>query len=234
MVLSVLAVHAQRDEELFLHANVLYEQQEWQHALELYQSIERKGSSVWYNMGNCFYYIKDYPHAHAAWKKAERGLSGQWRRACREQQELIGVALHVPAHTSFLRRVLQYIIDCAAGLSLIQLQLLLLCAWYSALLFSTLAIRSRLYAILRVAPMSMSAVCAVLLIAAWYDRSQVIAIVCSDQAALFAGPDNHYETVGNVRAHEELKVCDVRPGWCRVSTASGSGWVDAHAIETVG
>src|SRR5579872_6344111 len=58
------------EEENFLQAYRCYGNKDYARALELYQSIPSKGSSVWYNMGNCAYHMQDYAHAHVYWKQA--------------------------------------------------------------------------------------------------------------------------------------------------------------------
>ena len=49
--------------ESFLQANVVYAQEEFKQALYVYQRIDNKGAAVWFNMGNCWYHLKQYVDA---------------------------------------------------------------------------------------------------------------------------------------------------------------------------
>lgn len=60
-------------QELFLQANQLYTQKQYQKALELYGQMPAKGPAVWYNMGNCAHQLHDDLHALLYWKRAEHG-----------------------------------------------------------------------------------------------------------------------------------------------------------------
>jgi hypothetical protein len=51
------------DQETFLQANNAYSKKDFKQALYLYQHIENKGAAVWFNMGNCWYYLEQYAEA---------------------------------------------------------------------------------------------------------------------------------------------------------------------------
>ena len=58
LLFSSLFVSAQNAEELFKNANKLYTEQNYDAAIELYESIEAKGmesSELYFNLGNCYY-----------------------------------------------------------------------------------------------------------------------------------------------------------------------------------
>ena len=60
-------------EEVFLRANLFYEKGDMKEALKSYKEIEPKGQAVWYNMGNCYYQLKENAEAILCWKRAGKG-----------------------------------------------------------------------------------------------------------------------------------------------------------------
>src|ERR1700722_3305000 len=65
------------NQEIFLRAHKLYEQKEIEQAYALYQSIENKGSAVWYNMGNCNYKLGKFLEAYACWHQAKKNATAK-------------------------------------------------------------------------------------------------------------------------------------------------------------
>ncbi len=69
------AVAAPTMQELFLRANYLYEQGQFQQALDTYTSLSHKGSATWYNMGLCWNRLGNDARALACWRHAQVGAS---------------------------------------------------------------------------------------------------------------------------------------------------------------
>ena len=72
-VMFSVAVMAQNADERFEQANEAYNEGLYDQALTGYSAIETEGlesSVLFYNMGNTYYKMKDYPHAILYYEKA--------------------------------------------------------------------------------------------------------------------------------------------------------------------
>jgi tetratricopeptide (TPR) repeat protein len=74
-MVHVVRVVAGNVQEVFLKGNVAYLAGNIDGALKLYQTIDPKGPAVWYNLGNCYYRIGNYPEAIVAWRRAQKDAS---------------------------------------------------------------------------------------------------------------------------------------------------------------
>ncbi len=63
------------DQEKFIQANHLYNQKQYEYAIEMYESITSKGSAVWFNIGNCYYQLQEPLNALVSWQRARSGAS---------------------------------------------------------------------------------------------------------------------------------------------------------------
>lgn len=230
ILLNSILMSAKNNEEFFLRGNQLYRQGSWQEALNLYDAIDHRGAAVWYNMGNCWYHLHDYPRALAAWKRAERMADRSLRVQCRTNQALIS-SQNSEGYLTFLRH---FFGDYAASYSIFMLQILVLLLWYAFFLFSRAAIHSKLYRLLRSVTGFPLIICVILLSERYLEKQCVTGIVQAHETNLFAGPDNRYQPLRTLQAAEQVLVHDIRADWCRISTSAESGWVDTRAIEIIG
>lgn len=214
------------DQEVYLRAHQSYTQKEYARALELYQSIQNKGSSVWYNMGNCAYQLKDYLHARLYWKQAEN-------QATRHQLSDIGyniMALDQKIGTKDHSRsaVREQLKRFAALVGLFSWQFLFIFFWF-ALWF---VLRSRFKSGRAVAILCLCGMvlCGVGLGSKYIQGTQKIGMVTAHNAPLYAGPDSRYHVLGTADAMSEVRVQEVRDRWCKVQYNATTGWM---AIDTL-
>ncbi|MEK7819106.1 MAG: tetratricopeptide repeat protein [Bacteroidota bacterium] len=71
-------LHAQNNLEQFLEANKFYQEKNFVEAKDLYEEIIRSGvesSEIYYNLGNTYFRLQDYPRAILNYEKAKINLS---------------------------------------------------------------------------------------------------------------------------------------------------------------
>lgn len=224
----VLVCDAQSAQERFACGNRLYEQREWGDALRSYEAIEKKGGSVWYNMGNCWYKQGDALQAILCWKRAMPGASTDMQAAITKNigvaYEKLGYKKDGSVYTMFEQ--------WAHRLAVLPLQLLFLLCWYALLLLLLFGARGGppLWYVLLLVLLC----CMVLIGTILYTNYRLYAHprghVVREAAALFAGPHAQYHEVGTVSLADELCITEKRAGWYKVASGEKQGWIPSASV----
>jgi len=215
-------------EETFLQANRCYQNGEYEQALELYKSIERKGPATWSNMGNCSFKLKQYVDALVCWKRAKKNAS---------KKELIDVNKHIAAVDAILGRApkahsTQQLLDrFLSTFSLFGFQFIFLCAWL--FLFGLLFLLKRYRWIVFSALLPICLVFGFGTFAKYRVYRYPPALITSGSTQLFTGPDENYPAVGKVGLADEVKIVQQRQKWCKVRVNGLAGWVLADKLEVI-
>lgn len=198
-------------QELFLQANQICKTGDYQKALDIYDHIESKGEAVWYNIGNCYFYQKDYVRAIWAWMQACKVGSGEILISSRSN---IAVALDLLGikNYEFGYFKINFLIWQLLILALMLLVLLLLLS-YNA--------NNKIWGV------------SIFLLAAmifginfWYvkERKLVYAVV-QDSANLVAGPANGYHVLDKIVPGQILKIIRSEADWCYIDHGGVKGWI---------
>ncbi len=227
--LSAVPMRAETARELFGRAGTEYSAGNFQEALEIYQSVKEKGPGVWCNMGNCLYALKRYPHAIAAFQRAQRGahsvlfetlnqnIQAAYTQLGKSNDQLITVAF-------FWRWAYLF--------SPFLLQLFFLLCWYACWFF---VIKRRTYTfsgIILTVLLCMLMLVGSFLLVHYYDYLYKKGVVV-EQVRLCAGPDAQYDVIEEVPLLEAVHIRDTQKGWHKVTTKNQSGWVPVESIEMV-
>ena len=229
-LMNVVCV-ARNAQELFLRANKYYERNEWRKALDEYDAIERKGSAVWYNMGNCLYQLGEFSHAIVCWKRATRGATVSEVSDSTVNSNLAYTKLGNPGRDTILR-ITEWGVY---GISTLPAQLLFLFCWYLFWLlgFGVIRCRKLFFYCLVIGLCFVMIVLGNILLEKYYMQRDTRGIVMKKESQLFAGPHVGYHPVGAVSLADELCVCEKRPGWYKVLGHDAHGWIPSSNLEII-
>lgn len=224
------------DEELFLQGQLHYQAADYAQALSCYQLMKNKGKAAFYNMGNCYTYLKSPVDALVCWYRAQKGASYQDYDALETSIKDLRHEVRTGECSIYgYGRVQRFFNRAFSPYSLLSMQLLLICFWYLFFLLLRYYKRSVLFLLYLI--------CILMGIffvsgGVWFKSKQQWyrhAVVRSEQASLFSGPDTKYHVLFSVRLIDELQVCEHIPGWCRVQAGDGTkaGWIEEGDIEIV-
>ena len=225
-------VEAKEAQELFLEANQLYEQGQYQEALERYAKIKNKGSAVYYNMGNTLYYLGQYTKALVAYHRAQRDASVAQLVALdhniQVMHEKLGRAREASVLESMARQVKR--------VPFLFLQFLLVMSWCLFLYFFWQWYERKQFIML----LSVAVLIIVLLgmVQLKYTaRSQVHAVVMT-QDALRVGPNEQFHVRGMVQEGNHVHIVSEQKMnngalWYRVQQAGHCGWLPAERVEVI-
>jgi len=229
LFLSFCSLSFARDvEETFLQANQEYQNKQYEKALELYQSIEKKGPATWCNMGNCAFKTKKYIDALVCWRRAKKNAS---------RAELVDLNKNIAAVDQILGRapkagsLEQFVDDLLGRVSLFFLQFIFLVFWLVlfVVLFFTKKYKSVSLSIL----MPLNLFFGFGLFAKYRLHSNPKAIVVDRAASIFSGPDQKYSVVRKTNLADEVEVAQQRGGWCKVKSSGLAGWMLTDKLEII-
>lgn len=241
MVLCVVALssavaYGVNYQELFLRANKLYKEREYEKALQAYTSMPEKSSAVWYNSGNCLYHLGKYVDALVAFKRAQNGASKLQRKAIDYNIERTLDALGIP-HLSvpYTQQIYAYFLRILATIPLLFLQLLFLFFLYATVVCLHYMDRSRKW--LRVGGVlflsSFTLLCGMALAVKYYDARYEHGIVIQKSGSIFVGPDKKYDVSGALMLGDELVILEKRTEWYKVKKGNLFGWVPVEVVAKI-
>jgi tetratricopeptide (TPR) repeat protein len=231
-VIVVFSVCAGNDEELFLRGNKYYEQKDYDNALCSYDMISKKGSAVFYNMGNCAFQKGDYSHALVYWSRAEVGATAQEYRIIQRNKDHVLKKIGKLGDQPLRQRIVRAIQGMLPYVSLLFLQLFFLLCWY---LFIFSARKKQTV----VKKMVLICLCAIMVLTStglsvYYTKQSVSrAIITTKNALLFAGPDKGFQSLTSLAYADGVTVKEMREGWYKVRYADMIGWVEADVIQII-
>lgn len=232
MFISIPIVAAS-DSILFQEANRLYTQNNYEQAVQEYQKITAKNSTIWYNIGNSYYKMGDLIRALAFWKRAYQGAPAHERMHINNNIAYVEKKLGIIKPSKTLLSHVEYVV---AMIPIAALQVVMLLVWYlffAMLLFPTahsgLQARNKWdqkkrYGILGTLLFFNLLFIGLLMIKySTIERQQ--AIVLQDAVTLVAGPHAHYQTVGTVKQLDQVIVREIKDQWCKVYHNDLIGWM---------
>lgn len=229
LVLIVLWAHCliareSNAQELFLRAQQLYVQHNYQAALDCYQAIKHKGWSVHYNMGHCFYKLEDPTQALICWKRAQQIAPFSAALA------IDSTACQLTSSTSsWITTVVRTLAETT---SLLVIQLIFLLCWF--LWWAVMMLkRGGFKYLLTIVFTILTILVFVMLIMKYKAQQSMVGIVVDDEVPVFVGPNNNYHVISFLPKYGEVKVCEIKGDWYHVRNGVVKGWVPAEAVTIV-
>lgn len=220
------------DEQLFRNGNEQYAQGDYAVALTAYEAMQKKGPAAWYNMGNAAYRCGQYAHACLYWLRAEKG-------ALPAQQILINHNMMVLRKKLDERQTYTYrdrfksVCDCAVRvIPLLALQVLFLSVWWLLCIIAQMR-RRRGVLIIMIMMLLINGLVGGMIIMKYFQLTCRRGIVMQSAATLFAGPQNHYHSIGQALQASECIILESRVSWHKVCNDRHIGWVSADDIMVV-
>ena len=239
LILAMLvsaAVMAQSADERFEQANEAYNEGLYDQAMAGYQNIEAEGlesSVLYYNMGNTYYKMKDYPHAILYYEKALKlDPSDEDTRVNLEIANLAVVDKITPIPQSFLERWWNtlrssFSADGWAWLSVAFFALLLACL-FAFLMSRRMAFRKLGFFVGVVALLCLAFSVAFAIESQRAMTRQDQAIVMTPTVTAKSSPSDQSVDLFVLHEGTKVRVLDSARDWNKIRIADGSvGWLPA-------
>ncbi len=224
-------VCAGNDEEFFLRGNKYYAQKEYDSAFQAYDMISKKGRAVFYNMGNCLFYMQDYSRALAYWSRAEVGATpAEYQHIVRnKEQALKKIGTH--KELSLWEKAVRSAGGVLPYVSLFLLQLFFIIFWWGFVFIA----RTKRTGSKKIILSCLSCCLGVFgfMLGVYSLKNSPNQALVVKQATLFAGPDKSFHVLSPVAYAENVTVKQAREGWYKIQYTDMIGWVEADVIQII-
>lgn len=222
IIILFISTQAQTAQELFLQANQCYLNKEYEAALKLYNQIPQKGAATWYNMGNCAYKQGNDLQALLYWNRAEKNSNET-------------IALDSASNLSTLMNKLQKPLEKTHPLKRVSpfmVQILFFCAFSVFLVIIRMLIRRKKIVALSLYGIFLFSIG--FLTYAVYNQSQYnVALIMSNESAVYAGPDNNYHQLATIPAGSAVVILKPTKDWSKIQWHNQVGWIANNSIEVI-
>ena len=229
LLATVVQLHPETAQKSFVHAGRAYNTGSFKKALGMYQAMNEKGPGVWFNMGNCFFALQNYPQAIVAFKRAERGAPSALLKAIDQHMHVSYRQLGKQKDQNWFLSTIE---SWAYMFPPFLYQLLFLISWYALwlVIIRRQKIRFHLFFLTTLSLLLM--LFGSILLVHYYAHIYTKGIVIKE-SRLFAGPHEQYDVLKELSLLEDVHITESRKGWYKVATQNQTGWVAAGSIETV-
>jgi len=217
---------ASKQEELFLKANDSYKSKNYKESFDLYKSIIKKGSTTFYNMGNCSFKLEKYLDAIIYWYRAKKGASFDTLNDIYHNISAAYDKLGISHDITFWTKMKAYI----NRFSLFVLQVLFLFFWF--ILFFLFIFLKKFRKFILLLPLFLSFGFSILLFVKHRAVNYPIAIVKSS-SSLFAGPNEKYHQLGKLSIADKVVVQKKCKNWYKVNHDGVVGWALSENVEII-
>ncbi|MEX0940447.1 MAG: hypothetical protein WDZ41_03735 [Candidatus Babeliales bacterium] len=224
-VLFLMQVQA-NDQEIFLQANHIYHENNFEEALKQYQAIEQKGPSVWYNMGNCNYYLKNVADSLICWRRSQlTGNSTIHRLAQQNIDDLHKELKHtMPSSYNFFDMLQAW----SMSFPLFLWQCMFLLAWVFLFLMGSAYPRKGSRLLTFIFGISALAL-AVMLIVKYTATTKDIGIIIKE-TPLYISPSNRVNVQATMYEGQEVVITQKHNAWYKINHDIHIGWIPDDAV----
>ncbi|HEX4069399.1 MAG TPA: tetratricopeptide repeat protein [Candidatus Babeliales bacterium] len=228
----VVKTNTGNDEEFFLRGNQKYAQKNYEDAFNAYEMVNKKGSAVLYNMGNCCFHKGDYAQALVYWQRAEIGATSQEYNRIARNKKYVAKLIGKENSIKMQQKIFTFLQDLLPYLSLFFLQFLFLLCWYLfVFLMGKKQIKLKKIIVSCIAVVLMS--CGALLQVSYMQIGKEEGVVVKKDAQLLVGPDKGFQALCPLVYAHNVAVKEKREGWYKIQYADMIGWVEADIVQII-
>lgn len=215
----------QSDDNAFEGACRAYREGDFKNALALFDSIEPKTPLVFYNMGNTVYQQGNDLEALLYWERSKKAALGSLYSACVYNIKQIRNKMGIANHKTWGDFDLTWMSYISTGVW----QLFFLIMWYISVVSMIMAQRRRI----RIGFTITSGMLGVLLVALWMISSETTALVISNDADLYVGPNKTFHSLEKIPYAAYISVMDTKESWYKVCYNTRTGWILMENVELI-
>ena len=227
---NLFSVYSRDVQETVLRAHKLYEDNQFEKALELYDSVEKKGPATWYNLGNCHFKLENHLDALICWRRAERDAT--WSEFPALYHNMNEVQKKLGIERSFRDSFARSIRRILALFSLFGWQIMFLLVWTLLLVLLGYLARTQRYMVLSV--LSLLLVISVSALYVKYDFVNARSGIVTDKTlVVYAGPDKGFHELGSLCKTNEVTILEENNEWVKIQDTHLVGWIPVSTIAQV-
>ena len=220
------------DQQSFVQANYLFEQQKYKQAYNLYATIAKKGFPVLYNMSLSCLYMDDYAHAVLYAKRAEKLANFTQLTLLYTLFDYMKSQVDPDYVPTIGEQISCFIRKCIISTPLLFLQLLLLISllWWIIFWYNRWY---QIYHNLLIYILLLIIVCGIV----WRYKNdfiqEQIGIVMENQVTVFSGPDDSFDKKAELHKADEIIIIKKEKKYYQIRSKNSLGWIVDNKIEVV-
>lgn len=229
---NILSAVPVNDRNIFDQANYLFEEEKYEQACQLYQSIENKGFIVLYNMSLSYVHAGDHAHALLYAKRAEKLANFTQLTLLYEYFMAMKKNVDPDYQPYFTELVAIFVKKCILSIHILLLQLLLLIffiicivCWHNR--HDKIYKNILLYMVFFI----------IIFGSLWLYKNNYmhrsVGIIMQDNVAMFAGPDTSFYEKTILHKADEIVILDTDKKYYKVQAKNIIGWILNTSIELV-
>lgn len=210
----------------------LYSQGLYKKALDVFMEIEPKDAALWYNIGNCHYYLAQFPQALVAWRRAQRISDLKLLKDISYNLAVLQSELGLARKKNVHVYMYNFIEQTSRLFPVLGFQLLFLC--FLIISFFTLMYSRHRWVIV---------LCALSLFMLFfiYKRDSQVRAVVMQSTSYHAGPADSFPLRGMLEPAREVVIAESDGSWYKLCTTPKKlvfngvvlGWAKKRDIEKV-
>lgn len=215
------------NEEVFLNANKFFHEQQFQEALELYDSLPRHGWAVYCNKACCFFQLGNYVQAMLYWQRALKNGGHSYSAIIEEY------CLRASQQLNTQYKGLNWKDSCYFASKKIPLgfwQILFLSMLYALFLCYLLSPKKFTWIIYFLLVSTVLLLGILLFRYQMTDKQRVIVL---EPSALYAGTDTSFSKVIDVPRGLILSAIQRHEEWAKVDCQGKVGWINIDTVEFI-
>jgi len=218
-------------QEMFLRANMLYKNGDFEEAYELYKKIPSPSPEVNYNLGNCSYRLEKYGYALLYWRRAEKDWGFLNRSELQNNICLLKKKLDKNAEQkNFIVKLKNHILSLIKSTPLIILQILFLICWLFLFLYLRyLYKRNQKFLIILL--FIITAILGTFLVVRYNLEKMSYGVVVSESAILLSGPSKNFQELGVLPQASEVTIQKSSDGFYKIKFNKLFGWTSKNNVE---
>lgn len=230
-----LTVQPISDQQLFTQANTLYNQGNVGQAYNLYKQVKQENQAVLYNQGMCAYSLKQYGHALAYWRKAERfwSLNGRInlvRNIIRAKNR--GSLDEANTSIPVLTFAQEFVYSLIASIQKLHLQILVILLWTFLFVFLRRLYRMKRKLLIFMAFLLLCISASMLAFKVSMSRKRIIVTIIKD-TAVFSGPGRNFALLGHLPEATETVIVKESGDLYKVHTTAVTGWIEKRNVQEI-
>ena len=218
------------DTHYFLMGNDYYQKKDYSNALASYNAITQQNCASLCNMGNCHFYLENYPQALAYWLRAQSFATISEYDHIENNKKLLFEKIDKKNDQSLMQSIASFFNKIASCSSLLFLQILFLLIFCIAIGYSSIKTKK----IISQSILYLSTLFLAILLVMHYTNSTTIGgIVIETKTMLFAGPHKDFQTIGSITCTDYITIQEKRDDWYKVKYKDVVGWIQSESIQII-
>ena len=192
-------------------------------AIDKDRAIEHMSTALLYNQGYALYGLGKYDEALVCFRTAQLNANGQL--ASKVEHAVVATQNKLGAEQD--SDLYQLILKIQNGMSLLFMQFLFL-LHLALLLFFFFKKRWKLFIVFNCVALVL-----IVRLAAYYYVHIPYLIVTAQQANIFVGPHEKFNTIAVLPRGTEVKLVDENDSWCKMLYRGSAGWVQRENVQII-